>query len=769
MPEIATPFKLTLTHIQGLMKRSSAGLVTESEDSQWMFCISHYGPFTGSRRDGEMLNEGWVYYCPQFIIEAGEVKVMLHRIMTAMSPNDVVCALHRVFQFPQCFANREWEEIEANVELFDPFDRKRKLVTLQSWVKDAFRLDGLELYDSAVDTFCKEIKEAFVTTVSADINLSWFTGIHIVDKYCKLEDTSHSCMTGNHSNRTELWSTNSKQVALCVIKDGDEEFARVLCFRPLGSIERSDDEVPAGAGWYFSRIYPIMRGQRDRTEEAAAYLRRIGVQPIANAQQDSCVPLIVTNQAPYFDMGSVMAEGGYEAGETCYWVPKRGWRPDFIPCYYGPIENNEHGTAFGRDADGDESPWCSNCESSCDELIDVGDHEVCRGCLENGNYVMLYNGGYCDSGDALEIVSRANTSSGDYEHNDNETISHRGRTHTNVESYDGTQVFAPLDECIDVNDKNIWIEDPETQTFETVLNQYTFSGGYAKVSPIPQPRMERSVDCVTIAGVGGPVRCIRVGPDGLPKFYCDDQWTKANPIFYEKCNIVLWNDKEYKYRALDNGWVAYDDAGTIVLSTTTFIRKVGDKVGDIPIIAVAISKVQISPRSFMWTFATHTADTRTPAANVPFNNNAVLHMVNTSGYEVRGYGWLDEMMEAQLDRHSRHLIIRPERLLHNSYVESISEIVGIGDHMVLMNSGTPVYIAISGANLPHIVDKPTTAYVFVGLGTHRTTTSMGIYPFDISTHTAVVDAMYAILQDTSITTMQTLSDAIARKMIRGHL
>lgn len=769
MPEISTQFKLTLAKIQGLMHRSSVGFVTEAEASEWMWCISQYGPFTGSRRDGETLIEGWVYYCPQFVIESGDVKVMLHRIMTAMAPKDAVDALSRVFCFPRCFNNREWEEIEENVALFEPFDRKRKLVTLQSWVKDAIRLDGIALSDRAVDTFCKEVKEAFVTTVSADINLSWFTGIHIVDKYSRLEGTSHSCMTGDQSKKTELWSTNPKQVALCVIKDGDDEIARALCFRPLGSIERADDEVPAGAGWYFSRIYPIVRGPRDRTEEASAYLRRSGVYPIADAHQDSCVPLIVTNQAPYIDMGSVLAESSYEEGETCYWVPKRGWRPLFIDSYFGPIDNNEHGTAFGRDEDGGDRPWCSNCEHSCNELHDVGGQDVCTDCLENGDFCSLYNGGYCASDDALEIVSRARTDSGDFENNANESIWYRGRTHTNVESYNGAQVFAPLDECVEVDDKQIWIEDPETQTFETVLNQYTFSGGYARVSPIPQPRMERSEDCVTIAGVGGPVRCIKEGPDALPRFYCDDQWTKAAPIFYDKCNIVLWNDKEYKYRALSTGWVAYDDAGTIVLSTMTFSNKVGDKVGDIPIITVAISKVQISPLSFMWTFATHPASTGQSAEGVPFNNNSVLHMVNTSGYDVHGYGWLDEMSSAEIERHSRHLIIRPERLLYSSYVESISEIVGIGDHMVLMNSGTPVCIAISGANLSHIVDKPMTGYALFGVGGFRSTSSMYLYPFDISTHTAVVDALDAILRDTSITTMQTLSDAIVRKIVRGNL
>jgi len=286
-----------------------------------------------------------------------------------------------------------------------------------------------------------------------DFKYDWLTGQAIVDRYREWNSTSHSCMTGCNCEKTRLWSTNGKQCRLLVIKDGEHEIARTLCFRPGPSIDSLSDELPFGPGWFYGRIYQVSSASSIamglRVTQAIAWMRQKGLVEASLRNSPGAVPLIVTEYAPYIDRGYVFAKS-HDEDEQCYWTcePDPAWLPS---SRWQAIESSQHGDGFGRRMDEDEdSSICSCCDGSynSEEMAYVEDYgDVCDDCLSGGSFTYCMDDTWRPADDVSPVYFDDISHVIGYIGSSRETISlwYNGRRHTfhRAEDQDENDVYAP--------------------------------------------------------------------------------------------------------------------------------------------------------------------------------------------------------------------------------------------------------------------------------------------------------------------------------------
>lgn len=243
-----------------------------------------------------------------------------------------------------------------------------------------------------------------------DFNYDWLTGQSLVDRYRAFNNTSPSCMTGHKCEQVRLWSTNGKQCRLLVIKDGEHEIARTLCFRPGPTVDSLEDDLPLGPGWYYGRIYNVSSASSInmglRVTQSIAWMRQKGLVEASLRNCPGAVPLIVTEYSPYIDRGYVFARS-HDEGEDCYWTcePEPTWLPS---SRWEAIESNQYGSGFGRSVE-DEDEGCSICsccdgQSRNDDMTHVEDYgDVCEDCLNGGGFTFCLDDEWRPSDDVLPV------------------------------------------------------------------------------------------------------------------------------------------------------------------------------------------------------------------------------------------------------------------------------------------------------------------------------------------------------------------------------
>lgn len=286
-----------------------------------------------------------------------------------------------------------------------------------------------------------------------DFKYDWLTGQALVDRYKSWNSTSHSCMTGCNCEKTRLWSTNGKQCRLLVIKDGEHEIARTLCFRPGPSVDGLLDDLPFGPGWFYGRMYQISSASKInaglRVTQAIAWMRQKGLVDASVRNSPGAVPLIVTEYSPYIDRGYVFARS-HDEDEQCYWSaePDPSWLPS---SRWQAIESTQHGDGFGRrmHEDDEDSAICSCCDGNYDreEMSYVEDYgDVCDDCLNGGNFTYCMDDTWRPADDVSPVYFDDASNEVGYIASSRETVVlwYNGKRHTfHRAERDGDIVYAP--------------------------------------------------------------------------------------------------------------------------------------------------------------------------------------------------------------------------------------------------------------------------------------------------------------------------------------
>lgn len=382
----------------------------------------------GRDRAGNEL-AGDAYFFPEFVVEGDTPVVNNHMVLFSNSDhfNQFIDKAHSAMP-------SDWQQVEAclnQMKTAPTYRSVKRNLPLSRWAvstcKEWFSNEGI--YKDATGTAIQKFVDAINTHFKCEghqFNFEWLTGQDIVNKYKSWDDVSNSCMTGSvRACQTELWGTNGKQCRLLVVKDGDGEIARCLCYRPTESLEFDMTDVPFGIGWYYGRFYCI-KGESSqlsyerRITQAIAWAKQHGLEEL-RYNTKGCVPLIVTEFAPYIDRGHVFVQG-FREGEKCIWtmedeVGERGAR-------WRAIENDQYGGGFGRsNTDGDTQ--CARCECDCWEesssyVENVG--HVCQHCFENGDYVCCVDDTYRSLEDTWPVRFSWRAESTDYAESERDTV-----------------------------------------------------------------------------------------------------------------------------------------------------------------------------------------------------------------------------------------------------------------------------------------------------------------------------------------------------------
>lgn len=404
--------------------------------------------FTTKSRDGAVIT-GYAALFPDISVKDDVIVVDVHTVVFSYK------SVFLSYAESSCERIQDWQNAEREMANLDIVYRsvKRDIPltrwmanTLQSWNGSGYvKPDGTAI-QRAADSISQHMKfEGYA------FNYDWLTGQALVDRYRSFQSTSPSCMTGSRCEQVRLWSTNGKQCRLLVIKDGEHEIARTLCFRPGPSVDKLDDDILFGPGWFYGRIYNVSSESKIpigvRVTQATAWMRQNGLVEASIRNCPGAVPLIVTEYAPYIDRGYVFAKSKDE-GETCYWSCES--EPEWLPSSrWEAIESNQHGDGFGRSAEEDDASCsCCDCRCSSEDITYVQDYgDVCSDCLDGGGFTYCMNDEWYPSDDTVPVYFDNMSDPIGYIASNRDTVSvwYNGRRHTFHRAIDSEEctVYAP--------------------------------------------------------------------------------------------------------------------------------------------------------------------------------------------------------------------------------------------------------------------------------------------------------------------------------------
>lgn len=389
--------KITFNDVATFM--SEEGLFTK--DCELSIAYPQYGCFAtsawqGKNRAGQEL-KGIAFFFPEFV--QGEDGPLVNNHMVLLRDEEhkftMLDEISKAPNFPE-----SWDQVEALIANMSdaPLHRSVKNnLPISRWVSSSTKEWSASTcsYSAPSGTAIQRLSDSICSHFKFEghkFDYLWLTGEDIVDAYAGWDSVSESCMTGEHrASQTAVWGTNGNQCRLLVVKDGETEIARCLCYRPCDSLEPSDETVEFGPGWFYGRIYPIVGGSstigRDRRVSAAsAWIKQRGLLEL-KYNQTGYVPLKVTEFAPYIDRGYIFTVSN-AIGRKAIWSMQDAINDPGVR--WSAIDNDQYGGGFGRsNSEGDTRCACCDCECWEEDSTYVEDTgTVCSSCIEGGDYVL---------------------------------------------------------------------------------------------------------------------------------------------------------------------------------------------------------------------------------------------------------------------------------------------------------------------------------------------------------------------------------------------
>lgn len=442
-----------------------------------------------ARPNGGEPVQGSRYTFYEFAKENDTDIVILHSFVLPVEEgsSQFPCKMEGVWPCPKTYAGLE----ESLLAQYTPLHRTRKKVSLLAFIGMLYPADYPER-STAIEWMEKRVRTLLTGNIPPLVLEEYKTSAQVMSAYEEFDRWSHSCMTGDESQYTEIWGTNGKQARLIALKDeqNDEYVARCLVFRPCETTLNMRDakaleDKDLGSGWYYGRIYGSTRNSMMSTSRcmdvAISHLESIGLRSV-DLCPEGVVPLTVTEYSPYIDKGLVLwydnlaVWAASENKTIARWRAMCGGRVSFLESY-------TDGSGFGNSRYDSTCTCCDDRYNSEDDGAYIEDYgSVCGCCLENNDdFVLDYEGTYRHADNCCRFVSRvyttgvcSGTRSGGTSYDDGVWVRDNATTIrlwvnnemqrvrlSSVDWNDGFSVYCPSDEVIEtINGEDAWIGDP---------------------------------------------------------------------------------------------------------------------------------------------------------------------------------------------------------------------------------------------------------------------------------------------------------------------
>lgn len=476
-------------------------------------CISKIIHDFTCRPNGGAEVKGTRYEFPEFVVDGDSATVTVHHVVWN-EVGDITCLLWS----PSGGYYKTWAEVEKAIEgHVNVLHRSKKSgLSVSRFVTSMCPSGDSTTISRATESILRKLRCKVET-----LKVEWLTGDDLVQWYEENDATSHSCMTGSRCESVRSWASNPNQIRLAVFSADDEAVARCLCFRPAASTDALTDELPFGPGWFFGRMYRVAhRGTQvfDGVERAIAFCERSGLLTIDHqACKDGCVPMKMSEFAPYIDRGMIFYKTTNIGSKMIYLPPSSTRISEFED--WRETENNQWGNAWGRRFEEDEpDACCTCCDEGCDseETVYVeGYGSVCPSCIESGDFQYCIDNCYRHNDDCVRVVSEnyrithAYAQSGRnairvYCINNTSSMGEYIRYVSATIDENGEEGYVPESEVVldEHNSIRFWKKLVDDGTYMPVNKELSISQTGWKIDVCPTQYVSR-VECATVRGADG--------------------------------------------------------------------------------------------------------------------------------------------------------------------------------------------------------------------------------------------------------------------------